>query len=96
MDGRVNESFRGLMAFQAERARRYFDSGARLLPLLSRESRACAAVLHQLYSRILDRIESSGYDVFEDRIGLSTGEKLLLTAKLWAGSLIPAAPTIRR
>lgn len=89
MDGRNNESFRRLMAFQADRARGYFDSGARLLPLLSRESRACAAVLHQLYSRILDRIESSGYDVFSQRIGLSTSEKLLLMAKLWVGSLMP-------
>ena len=90
MDGRRNESFRRLMAFQAERARGYFDSGARLFPLLSRESRACAAVLHQLYSRILDRMESSGYDVFERRIGLRTSEKLLLTAKLWIGSLMPS------
>ncbi len=95
MDGRNNESFRALMAFQAARARSYFDSGARLFPLLSRESRACATTLHQLYSRILDRIESSGYDVFERRIGLSVGEKMLLVARLWAGSMTPSL-TIRR
>ena len=89
MDGRNNENFRLLMDFQATRARRYFDSGGRLFPLLSRESRACAAVLHQLYSRILDRMESSGYDVFKRRIGLSVGEKLLLVARLWAGSITP-------
>jgi len=84
-----NENFHSLMEFQATRARRYFDSGERLLPLLSRESRACAGVLHQLYSRILDRIESTGYDVFEQRIGLSVSEKLLLMARLWAGSVTP-------
>ena len=89
MNGRRNDSFRSLMDFEAARARRYFDSGARLFPLLSRESRACAAALHQLYSRILDRMESSGYDVFENRIGLSVCEKLLLVAKLWAGSITP-------
>ena len=90
MDERNNDNFRSLMDFEAARARYYFDSGARLFPLLSRESRACAAVLHQLYSRILDRMESSGYDVFERRIGLSVGEKLLLVARLWAGSLTPS------
>ena len=89
MDSRNNENFRSLMDFQAARARMYFDSGERLLPLLSRESRACAGVLHQLYSRILDRIESTGYDVFERRIGLSVSEKLLLVARLWAGSITP-------
>ena len=89
MESRNNENFRSLMDFQATRARMYFDSGERLLPLLSRESRACAGVLHQLYSRILDRIESTGYDVFEQRIGLSVSEKLLLMARLWAGSVTP-------
>lgn len=89
MESRNNENFRSLMDFQATRARMYFDSGERLLPLLSRESRACAGVLHRLYSRILDRIESTGYDVFEQRIGLSVSEKVLLVARLWAGSMTP-------
>ena len=89
MESRNNENFRALMDFQATRARKRFDTGERLMPLLSRESRACAGVLHQLYSRILDRIESTGYDVFERRIGLSVSEKLLLAARLWAGSLTP-------
>ena len=89
MESRNNENFRSLMDFQATRARGYFDSGERLLPLLSRQSRACAGVLHQLYSRILDRIESTGYDVFEQRIGLRVSEKMLLMARLWAGSLTP-------
>lgn len=89
MTGRNNANFRSLMDFQAARARRYFDSGARLFPLLSRESRACAAVLHRLYSRILDRMEETGYDVFERRIGLSLSEKLLLVARLWVGNMTP-------
>ena len=89
MAGLNNENFRALMDFQAARARRYFDSGAKLFPLLSRESRACAAVLHRLYSRILDRMEETGYDVFQRRIGLSAGEKMLLVARLWAGSMTP-------
>jgi phytoene synthase len=92
----VNDAFRRLMAFQAERARRYFASGKRLIPLLSRESRACPAMLHQVYSGVLDRIEASGYNVFERRIGLSAPEKLFLMAKLWAGSRMPAIPLLTR
>jgi phytoene synthase len=96
LDGQVNDRFRALMAFQADRARRYFDSGGRLIPLLSRESRACVSVLHGLYSKILDRIGAADYDVFERRIGLSKREKLFLTARLWAASLITAVPTAKR
>ena len=91
----INEQFTALMAFQVERARHYFEKGKRLLPLLSPRSRTCPAVLHGLYSQILDRIESSGYNVFDRRIGLTTPEKLILTAKLWAESLTPDIPLLR-
>ena len=93
--GVVNEPFRKLMAFQAERARGYFDSGKLLIPLLSPRSRACLWVLHGLYSKILDRIEASGFEVFRERVSLSGTEKLFLTARLWAQSLIPVARPTR-
>ena len=96
MDGVVNDAFRELMGVQAARARRYFDSGRRLFPLLSPKSRVCPGVLHGVYSAILDRIEASGFNVFDRRIGLSAREKLLLTAKLWARSLVPTVPLLRR
>jgi phytoene synthase len=92
MSGVVNDAFRELMACQAARARHYFDSGKRLFPLVPAESRACPAVLHAVYSGVLDRIEASGYNVFERRIGLSTPEKLFLMTRLWAGSLMPSVP----
>ena len=93
--GVVNEPFRNLMAFQAERARGYFNSGKLLIPLLSPRSRACLWVLHGLYSKILDRIEASGFEVFRERVSLSGTEKLFLTARLWAQSLIPVARPTR-
>ena len=92
----VNDAFQGLMTFQAARARRYFDSGKRLMPLLPAESRACPAALHKVYSTIIDRIEASGFSVFRERIELNKSEKVLIAAKLWAGSLIPAIPLVRR
>jgi phytoene synthase len=91
-DGVVNDAFRDLMRFQAARARGFFDSGKLLIPLLSTESRSCPAVLHGVYSAILDRIEAEGFNVFERRIGLTTTRKLIITARLWAKSLIPAVP----
>lgn len=90
--GVVNDAFRRLMAFEADRARRYFESGERLFPLLSSESRVCPSVLHGLYSALLDRIESSGYRVFDGRTSLSTLEKLLITARIWARNLRPTIP----
>jgi len=92
MRGVVNDAFRSLMQYQVQRARSYFQNGRLLIPLLSREARACPAVLHGVYGRILDRVESSGYQVFERRISLSSREKLVLMARLWAQSLMPRVP----
>ena len=84
-----NDAFVQLLRFQGERAREYFRSGFRLLPYLSRRSRACPAVLGAIYSRLLDRIEASGYDVLgEQRIALSTGEKARITARAWLASTL--------
>lgn len=90
MNDVVNESFRELMRYQVARARRYFESGRNLIPLLSQDSRACTAVLVEVYSSILNRIEAADYDVFSQRIGLSTSKKLVTMARLWALSFVPS------
>jgi phytoene synthase len=87
--GVANEAFLRLMHRQAQRARAYFRSGLRLLPLLSPRSRACPAVLAGIYSRILERIEANPAVVLDGRISLKAREKLLLTAKLWLKSMLP-------
>jgi len=84
-----NQAFLDLMAFQTQRAQDYFDSGLRLLPLLSSRSRACPAVLAAIYQRILDRIRARQFNVFDGRVSLSGREKLLLTAKTWLKSILP-------
>ena len=85
--GVVDERFRGLMRAQARRARVFFDSGSRLFDLLDPESRICPELLHVMYSTILTRIESSGFDVFSRRIGLSAPEKILMVGRIWAMSM---------
>ena len=88
-DGIKNEAFMELSRFQSERARGYYKNALRLLPHLSHRSRACPAVLGAIYSRVLDRIESSGFDVLgERRISLSTREKVRIMAQTWLGSML--------
>ena len=89
--GALTEGFRSLMAYQAERARGYFESSRALFPMISTDARTCPKLMHATYSGILERIEQADFDVFERRIGISTGTKLLLLARLWAGSLFPNA-----
>ena len=85
-----NDAFVELLRFQGQRARSYFRSGFKLLPYLSRRSRACPAALGAIYSRLLDRIEASGYDVLNrQRLALSGGEKARIAARAWVASILP-------
>ncbi|PKB79204.1 MAG: squalene synthase HpnD [SAR202 cluster bacterium Io17-Chloro-G9] len=90
--GIVNEPFTNLMRFQAQRAKEYFHSGFQLLPYLSFRSRACPAVLGQLYSKVLEGIESADYDVLHHRVSLSKSQKVRVMAQTWLGSTLSGLP----
>ena len=94
-NGVRNQAFIDLMGFQSQRAREYFDRGFKLLPYLTRRSRACPAVLGALYSKVLDRIEASDYDVLDSRVSLSKAEKIRITAQTWLGSMLPRSSPLR-
>ena len=88
-EGVYNDAFVELLKFQGQRARSYFRNGLELLPYLSRRSRSCPAALGAIYSRVLDRIEASGYNVLGDeRIALGGGEKARIAAKAWMTSML--------
>ena len=46
-------------------------------------------MLGRLYRLVLDRIEGAGYDVLHQRISLSRGEKLRVTAQAWLTAMLP-------
>jgi phytoene synthase len=62
----------------ARRARAYYHSADRLLPLISADSRPALRVLVKIYSRLLQRIEEQSFDVFTARVQVSTWRKLLI------------------
>jgi phytoene synthase len=75
---------RGLMAMEAGRAREYYRAADSLLPLISPDSRAALWVLVTIYRRLLQRIENAHYEVFAQRVSVTTAEKLwILGCGLW-------------
>ncbi|MHB8619186.1 MAG: presqualene diphosphate synthase HpnD [Chloroflexota bacterium] len=75
--------FRELLRFQAGRARQFFASGERLLPLLDLRARACTATMGGIYRTILQGIEDGGFAVFAGRVSLSGRQKLGLVGRAW-------------
>ena len=78
---------RDLLAFEGERARGYYRESAPLVSMVDRECRASLWALIEIYRRLLERIEASGYDVMRRRIRLTAPEKIgiLLRASMRRG-----------
>jgi phytoene synthase len=76
-----NENFRGLMEYQARRARDYYHQSEPLIGLIHPGSRPSLRALIGIYSRLLDRIVASNYDVLARRIRVPTTEKLWILAR---------------
>lgn len=70
-----NERLDELIRFEADRARAWFESGLRLLPLLDRQSAACVGAMAGIYRRLLGRIERRPDVVLRGRVSLPTWEK---------------------
>ena len=68
--------FLELLEFEAKRAREYYRLSEPLVGLVHQGSRASLRALIGIYSRLLDRIVASNYDVMAHRIRVPTWEKL--------------------
>jgi 15-cis-phytoene synthase len=79
--GRVTPAWQALMAYQAARARNYLTEGLTLLGYLDHRSSACVGTFAGLYRATLERIEASGFDVFNGKPQLSKATKLRIAAR---------------
>lgn len=75
------DRFAALMAFEARRARDYYRESAPLVELVDSGSRGSLRALIGIYSRLLDRIVASRYDVLSRRIRVPTWEKIWVLAR---------------
>jgi 15-cis-phytoene synthase len=74
----LTEPQRLALAGIARRARGYYQSADRLLPLISPDSRPALRVLVKIYSRLLAKIETHHFDVFTTRVQVPIWQKLLI------------------
>jgi glycosyltransferase involved in cell wall biosynthesis len=77
--------FTRLVEFEAERARDWYATGWKLLPLLDRRSAACTGAMAGIYRRLLERIAAEPAAVLRGRTSLSGQEKATVALKALAG-----------
>jgi len=80
--GERDAHFEALMRFEAERANRYYDAAAPLVPLLAPPGRAVFLVMLRTYRGLLDAIVRCQFDVFARRVRVSRWYKLWQVLKV--------------
>ena len=74
-------SLRPVLEFEAQRARELYKAVEELLPLIDDDSQPALWTLVEIYRRLLERIAARNYDVFSERVHLSTAEKVGVLAR---------------
>jgi 15-cis-phytoene synthase len=76
-----------LIEFEVERARDWYATGMRLLPMLDRRSAACTGAMAGIYRRLLERIAAEPAAVLRGRMSLSGREKAAVAVQALAGRI---------
>ena len=77
----LSPALRDLLAFEADRARAYYQETESLIDLVDSRSRASLKALIGIYSRLLERISNSGYQVLGERVRVPAWEKIWILAR---------------
>lgn len=86
LNANETENFHRLMAFQIERARRYYQQALAHLPAADRKAQRAGLIMAAIYQAVLNEVESSGCHVLKERVSLTTGYKIWLALKAWLKS----------
>jgi len=84
-NGQPAGAVRSLLAFEAERARAYYRESEPLVGMIHKRSRPALRALIGIYSSLLTRITEKQFDVFTERVALSTAEKCWIVLRAWMG-----------
>jgi phytoene synthase len=76
LHGHLNDNMGALLKFQTERAKQYYQQAFEHLPDSDRYRQRSGLIMAAVYQATLKAIEDSGYQVFEQRVGLSPPRKM--------------------
>jgi len=78
---RVTPGFKALMAFQVQRARKFYDKAFASLPRVDRRSQRPGLIMAAIYQELLEEIERDGFRVLDRRLSLTPLRKAWLAWK---------------
>lgn len=82
-NGIYNPRFEQLMKFESDRAKFYFNQAIIHLSEEDKPLFIAALIMQEIYFKLLQDIEKAHYDIFSNRIRISTMKKILITIRVW-------------
>jgi phytoene synthase len=82
-DGRVSENVRRLLAFQVDRARRFYRKADAALPRGDERRLVAARIMGAIYFELLRSIERARYDVFRGRVRVGRPRQAMIAGFTW-------------
>jgi len=86
--GKYNLNFINLMKFETARTRKYYREARTKLGKHERFTLFAAQIMDAIYFRLLRKIELREFNVFGERITVSTPHKILIAFRFWFSSVI--------
>jgi 15-cis-phytoene synthase len=83
LNANETENFQKLMAFQIERAQRFYDQALAQLPATDRKNQRTGLIMAAIYRATLDEVIHSGCHVLKERVSLTPLRKLWLAWITW-------------
>lgn len=84
--GRYTDAFVALMAYQAERARRFYRLANESLPPADVRALVPAEIMGRIYRALLEEIVARRFRVFDARVTLPARRKVAIALRCWAGA----------
>ena len=81
--GLVTDKVKRLLAFQVERARRFYRKADTALPRHDERGLVAARIMGAIYFELLRSIERLGYDVFRHRVRVGRPRQAVIAAFTW-------------
>lgn len=79
-----NDNFINLMKFEADRAKQYFQLANESLNFEDKPSMFAARAMQHIYFKLLKKLESKNFNVFDENIKVSKTEKTAIAVGVWA------------
>ncbi|MDX5409239.1 MAG: presqualene diphosphate synthase HpnD [Thauera sp.] len=83
LEARYSDAFRELMAFQAERAEKFYEQAFAQLPAIDRKAQRPGLVMAAIYRTLLREIARDGFQVLDRRTSLTPLRKVWLAGTTW-------------